>query len=84
LHLIHARCVEKRLFSFFSKDIDVVNKFAQLEFKYGDLERAKTMYDSLLFTYSNRTDLWSVYVDMLVKYKKFDDARYFGQKPFDI
>ncbi|CAF0850832.1 unnamed protein product [Brachionus calyciflorus] len=55
--------------------IDMVNKFAQLEFKYGDVERAKTMYDSLLFTYPNRTDIWSVYIDMLVKHQKLDDAR---------
>lgn len=54
----------------------MVNKFAQLEFKYGDLERAKTMYDSLLFTYPNRTDIWSVYIDLLVKHEKYDDARY--------
>lgn len=54
----------------------MVNKFAQLEFKYGDVERAKTMYDSLLFTYSNRTDIWSVYIDMLVKHEKIEDARF--------
>ncbi len=59
----------------FFKDVDVVNKFAQLEFKYGDVERAKTMYDSLLFTYPNRTDLWSVYIDMLVKYERKIEAR---------
>ena len=53
----------------------MVNKFAQLEFKYGDIERAKTMYDSLLFTYPNRTDIWSVYIDMLVKHEKKEDAR---------
>ena len=53
----------------------MVNKFAQLEFKYGDIERAKTMYDSLLFTYMNRTDIWSVYIDMLIKHEKIEDAR---------
>lgn len=53
-----------------------MNKFAQLEFKYGDVERAKTMYDSLLFTYPNRTDIWSVYLDLLVKHQKFDDVRH--------
>ena len=53
----------------------MVNKFAQLEFKYGDIERAKTMYDTLLFTYQNRTDIWSVYIDMLIKHERFDDAR---------
>lgn len=56
----------------------MVNKFAQLEFKYGDIERGKTMYDSLLFTYQNRTDIWSVYIDMLVRHEKYDDARYFN------
>ena len=56
-------------------DVEMVNKFAQLEFKYGDIERAKTMYDSLLFTYPNRTDIWSVYIDMLVKHDKKEDAR---------
>ena len=34
------------------------------------------MYDSLLFTYPNRTDLWSVYIDMLVKYERKVEARY--------
>lgn len=34
------------------------------------------MYDSLLFTYPNRTDLWSVYIDMLVKYDRKNEARY--------
>ena len=54
----------------------MVNKFAQLEFKYGDVERAKTMYDSLLFTYPNRTDIWSVYIDMLVKHQLYEEARF--------
>ena len=54
----------------------MVNKFAQLEFKYGEAERAKTMYDSLLSTYPNRTDIWSVYIDMLVKAELFDDVRH--------
>jgi rRNA biogenesis protein RRP5 len=63
------------LFPFNSIDIEVVNKFAQLEFNYGDIERAKAIYDSLLFTYPNRTDIWSVYIDMLVKNKRYDEAR---------
>ncbi len=53
----------------------MVNKFAQLEFRFGDIERGKTMYDSLLHTYPNRTDIWSVYIDMLVKHEKHEDAR---------
>ncbi len=58
------------------KDVEMVNKFAQLEFKYGEAERAKTMYDSLLSTYPNRTDIWSVYTDMLVKAELYDDVRF--------
>lgn len=33
------------------------------------------MYDSLLHTYKNRTDLWSVYIDMLIKHNRIGDAR---------
>ena len=60
---------------FYCLDVEMVNKFAQLEFRFGDVERGKTMYDSLLHTYPNRTDIWSVYIDMLVKHEKNEDAR---------
>lgn len=46
----------------------MINKFGQLEFKYGDKERAKTLYEKLLSSYPKRTDLWSIYIDMLIKY----------------
>jgi rRNA biogenesis protein RRP5 len=46
----------------------MINKFGQLEFKYGDQERAKNLYEKLLASYPKRTDLWSIYIDMLIKY----------------
>ena len=46
----------------------MINKFGQLEFKYGDKERAKTLYEKLLSSYPKRTDIWSIYIDMLIKY----------------
>jgi rRNA biogenesis protein RRP5 len=46
----------------------MINKYGQLEFKYGDKERAKTLYEKLLSSYPKRTDLWSIYIDMLIKY----------------
>jgi rRNA biogenesis protein RRP5 len=49
-------------------DVEMINKFGQLEFKYGDKERAKTLYEKLLASYPKRTDLWSIYIDMLIKY----------------
>ena len=53
---------------FFRLDVEMINKFGQLEFKYGDQERAKTLYEKLLSSYPKRTDLWSIYIDMLIKY----------------
>ena len=49
-------------------DVEMINKFGKLEFKYGDRERAKTLYEKLLSSYPKRTDLWSIYIDMLIKY----------------
>ena len=36
------------------------------------------MFESLITSYPRRTDLWSVYVDMLVKVGHLDQARYAG------
>ena len=51
-------------------DVEMINKFGQLEFKHGDTERGKTLYEKLLSSYPKRTDLWSIYIDMLIKYDK--------------
>jgi rRNA biogenesis protein RRP5 len=62
-------------------DVEMINKFGQLEFKYGDKERAKTLYEKLLASYPKRTDLWSIYIDMLIKYDTdpLITARYFNK-----
>jgi rRNA biogenesis protein RRP5 len=52
-----------------------MSKAAQLELKYGDLERGKTMYEKLLKTCPKRIDIWSVYIDALVKQGHVDSAR---------
>ena len=48
-------------------DISLISKFSQLEFKHGEPERGRTMFESLLSTYPKKVDLWSVYVDMVLK-----------------
>ena len=48
-------------------DVDIISKFAQLEFKHGEPERGRTMFESLLSTYPKRVDLWAVYTDMAIK-----------------
>ena len=56
-------------------DVDTIAKFAQMEFKFGEPERGKTMYENILSTYPKRTDLWSVYIDMVTKHKELEAAR---------
>ena len=44
-------------------DIKAISKFAQLEFKFGSSERGRTIFESLLANYPQRTDLWSMFID---------------------
>lgn len=53
--------------------IDVISKFAQMEFNSGDIERGKTLFESLLSTYPKRVDLWMVYLDVMQKYGRNEE-----------
>lgn len=55
--------------------VDMIAKFAQLEFRYGDAERGRTMFDKVLTSYPKRTDLWSVFIDLVVKHGSQKDVR---------
>ena len=55
--------------------MSITSKFGQLEFKLGEIERAKTIFETILGNYPRRTDLWSIYVDMLVKVSELEGAR---------
>uniref|UniRef100_A0A8C6W9K4 Protein RRP5 homolog n=1 Tax=Nannospalax galili TaxID=1026970 RepID=A0A8C6W9K4_NANGA len=55
--------------------VDVIAKFAQLEFKLGDAERAKAIFENMLSTYPKRTDVWSVYIDMTIKHGSQKEVR---------
>ncbi|XP_017272432.1 protein RRP5 homolog [Kryptolebias marmoratus] len=50
------------------ESVDVIAKFAQLEFRYGDPEKGRGMLDKVLTSYPKRTDLWSVFIDLTVKH----------------
>ena len=56
-------------------DVEMISKFAQMEFKLGEPERGKTMFENILSTYPKRTDLWSIYIDMVTKLKEIDGVR---------
>ena len=43
--------------------------------RYGDPERGKTLFETILSNFPRRTDLWSVYVDQLVKTGDTEAAR---------
>ncbi|XP_048464836.1 protein RRP5 homolog isoform X3 [Rhincodon typus] len=60
--------------------VDIIAKFAQLEFRLGDTERAKAMFESTLSNYPKRTDLWSVYIDMMVKHGSQDEVRHLFER----
>jgi len=57
-------------------DVKTIAKFAQLEFKFGDPERGRTIFEGLLESYPRRMDLWFILVDMEVKVGDLPRVRY--------
>lgn len=47
--------------------VDVVRKFAQLEFQKGDPEQGRSLFEGLLSDVPKRVDLWNVYIDQEIK-----------------
>lgn len=50
--------------------ISLVKKFAQLEYKHGDLEQGRTLMEGLIVDAPKRIDLWNVYLDMEIRRKE--------------
>ncbi|THH02559.1 hypothetical protein EW026_g275 [Hermanssonia centrifuga] len=48
------------------KHLKTISKFAQLEYKSGDPERGKTIFEGIVDSHPKRWDLWSIYLDMEV------------------
>jgi len=57
------------------KHIKTIAKFAQMEYKLGDPERGKTIFEGIIDSHPKRLDLWSVYVDMEAGQKDFQSIR---------
>lgn len=47
--------------------IEIVRKFAQLEYTKGDTERGRSLFEGLLADAPKRIDLWNVYIDQEIK-----------------
>ncbi|KAG7754039.1 hypothetical protein KL911_002515 [Ogataea haglerorum] len=48
--------------------VEVVKKFAQLEFSKGDSEHGRSLFEGLLSDVPKRIDLWNVYIDQEIKF----------------
>lgn len=45
-------------------DLKTISRFAQLEYKLGDAERGKTIFEGIVDSHPKRWDMWSIYIDM--------------------
>ena len=45
-----------------------------LEYKYGQLESGRTMFEGIVTNYPKRMDVWSIYMDMEIKYGGANNA----------
>ena len=50
------------------KHVNLISKFGMLEFKHGQPENGRTMFEGIVNNYPKRMDIWSIYMDMEVKY----------------
>ncbi|KAJ1617472.1 hypothetical protein T492DRAFT_605406 [Pavlovales sp. CCMP2436] len=46
------------------KHVPTIVKFAQLEYRLGSVERARTVFDGVMAHHPKRLDLWGIYLDM--------------------
>ncbi|XP_037545618.1 protein RRP5 homolog [Nematolebias whitei] len=68
--------LQRALRSLPSKEsVDMIAKFAQMEFRYGDAEKGRNMMDKVLTSYPKRTDLWSVFIDLTIKHGSQTEVR---------
>ncbi|XP_003402033.2 protein RRP5 homolog [Bombus terrestris] len=58
-----------------SEHVNLMARFAIMENKFGDKERAQTLFEQILSSYPKRVDIWSCYIDSLVKSNDIDIAR---------
>lgn len=57
------------------KHIKVISRAALLEFRHGSAERGKAMFEGVLRNYPKRIDLWTAYIDQVIKSGDVDAVR---------
>ena len=48
--------------------VAMISKYGMLEFKYANPENGRTMFEGIVSNYPKRMDIWSIYMDMELKY----------------
>ncbi|VDO18465.1 unnamed protein product [Heligmosomoides polygyrus] len=57
------------------RHVPLISRFAQMEFRNGDVERGRTLFESLVTAYPKKTDQWLVYADLCLKHSGIETAR---------
>ncbi|WEJ95456.1 rRNA biogenesis protein rrp5 [Yamadazyma tenuis] len=50
--------------------VEIVKKFAQLEFEKGEIEQGRSLFEGLINDAPKKIDLWNVYIDKEIKFGK--------------
>eukprot|EP00871_Galdieria_phlegrea_P004992 jgi/Galph1/5494/GphlegSOOS_G4130.1 len=70
------KTLERALLSLAQLDhLRVITKFAILEYKYGSVERARTIFENMISSFPKRLDIWNIYLDMETKQVSTEDDK---------
>lgn len=58
-----------------TEHVSIVSKYGQLEFKYGQPEAGRAIFEGLVTNLPKRMDLWIIYMDMESKYGKDNELQ---------
>lgn len=58
---------------------DLIIKFATLEFRTGDPERGRTLFENVISAYNKHMDVWNVFLDMEMKHGGSNGEKVFGE-----
>ena len=65
--------------------LDIMNWYGQLLYKYNNNEEARNMFDNILKNFPKRKDIWFVYIDKEIKFgKNVDKVRQIFDRMFEI
>uniref|UniRef100_A0A8C4PXD0 S1 motif domain-containing protein n=1 Tax=Eptatretus burgeri TaxID=7764 RepID=A0A8C4PXD0_EPTBU len=64
--------------------IEIIVKFAQLHFRSGGAAHGNSLLENVVTNFPRRTDVWSIYLDMLIKYTTPEQARLLFERAINM